>query len=84
MFKTAIENNRPGFTMTFENGWTISVQWHQGSYCEGRYSKDNTSATAEIAIWDHAGDWFNFGEDGVKGYCTAEEVLEWMNKTASM
>lgn len=86
MFKTSIENKRPGFAMTFKNGWTISVQWHEGAYCEGRHKPDadKSSINAEIAIWNQAGDWFDFGNDQVKGYCTAEEVLEWMNKTASM
>jgi hypothetical protein len=84
MFKTSTENARPGFAMTFNNGWTISVQWHEGAYCEGKYSADKTSANAEIAIWNQSGNWFDFGDNQVKGYCTAEEVLEWMNKTANM
>ena len=82
MFKTAQTNNRPGFSMTFANGWTISVQWHQGAYCDGRHSENAESANAEIAIWDYNGDWCNFGNDQVKGYCTPDEVLNWMEFTA--
>lgn len=86
---------RPGFAMTFENGWTISVQWHTGAYCdrktldsafddfndrpEGRGSSAE-STTAEIAIWDSNGKWYDFGEDTVLGYLKTDEVFEWMNK----
>ena len=86
---------RPGFTMRFENGWTISVQWHTGAYCDRRSlgrtfddfndrpeGKDKVahSTTAEIAIWDIDGNWYDFENDQVLGYLTSEEVLEWMNK----
>jgi hypothetical protein len=82
MFKADIKHSRPGFQMIFANGWTISVQWHHGSYSEGRYNENGQSINAEIAIWDNDGEWYNFGSDTVKGYCTPDEVLEWMNFTA--
>jgi hypothetical protein len=77
--------------MTFENGWTVSVQWHNLAYCErkGQFSSDDqwssedhnpaTSKDAEIAAWDKNGIWYEFEHDTVKGYCTAEEVLDFMN-----
>lgn len=86
---------RPGFSMTFENRWTISVQWHGSAYCDRRsleHAIDDfndrpegrgqaaESTTAEIAIWDKEGNWYNFGSDEVLGYLKTEEVLEWMNK----
>jgi hypothetical protein len=86
---------RPGFSMRFENGWTISVQWHTGAYCERRkfgHQIDDfndrpegrgqaaESTNAEIAIWDSQGNWYDFENDQVLGYLTSEEVLEWMNK----
>jgi hypothetical protein len=62
MFKT---NQNKGFTMTFKNGITISVQFGAGNYCERRSMtapiqgemKMNMveSKTAEIAIWDKEG-----------------------------
>lgn len=67
-----------GFTMTFENGWTVSVQWGPGSYCDhcghcgpyGDYDAPKRadiwqSATAEIAAWNSAGRWYNFTEGTV-------------------
>jgi len=91
MFRTS---DRPGFQMTFKNGWTISVQWHTGAYCERRNLNMKTkpwddrsaaaSKDAEVAIWNSQGDWYDFGGAQVKGYCSVDEVLEWMNKAASM
>lgn len=82
MFQTDKTNPRPGFHMTFKNGCTISVQWHYGSYADGRTNSNCESATAEIAIFDKDNNWYNFGDDHVKGYCTPDEVLEWMYFTA--
>ena len=61
-----------GFQITFANGWTISVQWGPGNYCE-RQSVGNYDApwhddlweseTAEVAAWvgeRQGGDWYDF------------------------
>lgn len=83
----------PGFQMTFENGWTISVQWHKGAYCERKgesypwSSKDPNPATskdAEIAAWDKDGNWYQFEHDQVLGWQTTDEVSEFMNKIKSL
>ena len=80
-----------GFQMTFENGWTISVQFGYGNYCDNNRHPDgfdfgknlNTvqSSDAEIAIWNSEGTWYNFGSDTVKGYCSADEVATWIEFT---
>ena len=85
MFKSTL---RKGYQITFENGWTISVQWGYGNYCDNRSisqdgwnnTKDLESKTAEIAMWDKDDKWFGFGTDEVKGYCSANEVAEWIDK----
>ena len=82
-----------GFHMTFKNGWTISVQWGPGNYCD-RYDTDDfmapVSATswesrdAEIAAWGPDGamcEWPN--GDTVVGRLTPDEVLAIMNDVAS-
>ena len=80
-----------GFQMTFENGWTISVQFGYGNYCDNYRHPDGfdfgknkdivQSYDAEIAIWNN-GTWYTF-EDGdtVKGYCSADEVATWVEFT---
>lgn len=79
-----------GFQLTFDNGLTISVQFGTHNYCSRRSlsleTPDNEmtmriieSGTAEIAIWDKQSDeWFDFGHDQVKGWCTPDEVVDWM------
>lgn len=79
---------RPGFSMTFENGWTISVQFHAFAYCERKQIPANweedknpaESPDAEIAIWDAEGNWYDFGSDEVLGYQTPDEVADWIAK----
>ncbi len=72
-----------GFHVTFENGWTISVQFGAGNYCSNRHgeAKDNngtTSTDAEIAAWPASGEMIEIEEDTVKGHCSPAEVLKWM------
>lgn len=83
-----------GFSLTFENGLTISVQFSTNNYCERRsfnasYKSEMTdgqdiieSENAEIAIWDENNNWFDFGSDQVKGWCDANEVAEWITKVS--
>jgi len=86
--------NNKGFQMTFENGWTISVQFGYGNYCDNGHHPDGfyfskaqdvvESSDAEIAIWDDKGKYYNFGSDTAKGYCSADEVATWIHFTANL
>ena len=77
-----------GFQMEFKNGITISIQFSTKNYCErksmtapiqGEMKIERVeSNTAEIAIWDKEGKWFDFGHDQVKGYCDTDEVATWI------
>lgn len=83
-----------GFHITFDNGWTASVQWGTGNYCSNRnlnihYTTEldkevgaTGSEDAEIAAWDKSGNWYNFGADEVKGYVTPNKVLMFLNMVA--
>ena len=82
-----------GFHMTFDNGLTISVQWGTSNYCERKkpvYLTDELrnatidSKDAEIAIWENQGEkrFLNFGSDEVKGYCSPNEVAEWIHRVS--
>jgi hypothetical protein len=82
--------NNQGFTMQFENGWTVSVQWGTGNYCANRTKQINgewwqpapASNTAEIAAWDADGNDFEFDHDAVAGWCTPEEVAAFLAMVA--
>ncbi len=81
-----------GFHITFENGYTVSVQWGAGNYCEN-YDKntfteeeqfktgEEISFTAEIAVWASDKKMIKMPgwDDTVKGWCSPKEVLKLMN-----
>jgi hypothetical protein len=83
-----------GFSMTFENGWTVSVQWGPGNYCENRdmnamahYQRDGRyecldSKDAEIAAWDKDGNWYRMDGDSVKGWVRPDGVANFIAKIA--
>lgn len=89
-----ISDNK-GFHITFENGWTVSVQWGAGNYSDnydlGILSRSHKygnrvppSPTAEIAAWSSQLEWYKFEHDEVEGYQTPAQVLEFMNKIAAL
>lgn len=66
-----------GFHLKFSNGWTVSVQFGPGNYCDNyhldfdEYSTSGPlhktvppSATAEVAAWDKDGNWHKFAGSG--------------------
>ena len=95
MFKIT---DHKGFQMGMKNGWTVSVQFGVGNYCSRRWETDFLaprkddmweSKTAEIAASKTDSgkvgrEWYPFGEDeDVKGYCSPEEVIEFLSLVAS-
>ena len=83
-----------GFQMTFENGCTISVQFGYYNYCDNHNHPDGydfsnrrtmvESSTAEIAILLPNGEFYDFGNDSVKGYCSANEVANYIKLAMEM
>lgn len=83
---------RKGFRMTFENGWTVSVQFGPGNYCEHHFAHwgepDRRSGweskTAEIAAWDENATWYKFPSgDTVDGWKTPDEVAAFIGMVAA-
>lgn len=79
MFRLMKTDFNTGFQMTFENGWTVSVQWGPSNYIADRQC-GNDSVNAEIAAWDKDGAWYRSYDqnDNVKGWFKADEVAEFM------
>lgn len=80
MFKA----NPNGFHVTFDNGYTVSVQWGFATYSDNHGHRDYSSAskdsrTAEVAVKDSRGKW----EDDIRGYLSPSDVLALMNEVAS-
>ena len=81
-----ISTENKGFTMNFENGLTISVQWGTMNYCEkknlGAKYKDEMkepiweSKTAEIAVFNDEGIIPVGDSDEIIGWCSADEVAK--------
>ena len=72
-----------GFSMKFANGWTVSVQFGEYSYCNNRdllHSERNKNKciNAEIAAWDANDEWYSFETDQVKGWCDADEAADFI------
>jgi hypothetical protein len=87
-----------GFQMTFANGWTVSVQFGPGNYCDNRnllsrvgesFTRMNRDAgeqgcsNAEIAAWNKAGVWYKFEHDTVEGYVAADKVAAFIQMIAN-
>jgi len=87
MFKIT---ERKGFHITFANGYTVSVQFGYGNYCDNRnkgaYGGDvDPSTTAEVAAWDENNNWYKLGDfDDAVGHQTPAEVLAIMNRVAAL
>lgn len=82
-----------GFKITFSKGLSISVQWGGGNYCQRRNTLSSLhdelktpfirSNSAEIAIWDSEGKWYNFnGNQPIVGWCQPEEVAYYIMFTS--
>ncbi len=79
-----------GFSMTFENGLTISVQFGVKNYCSrrcfntpidsDRKSLRVSSPNAEIAIIGEGDDLLVFDGDTVAGWVPTDEVADWIHK----
>lgn len=71
-----------GFQITFDNGYTVSVQFAKHTYSDGGVT------TAEVAAWSSkpGQPWVKIGEfeDDVRGHCSPSEVLEIMNRVANI
>jgi Flp pilus assembly protein TadG len=71
-----------GFQITFDNGYTVSVQFGPGNYSSNRVetyttsmNKPQSAELAETALLDPDGNFVKYKGDDVQGYRTAEQVL---------
>lgn len=83
---------KKGFHITFANGWTVSVQFGPGNYCQnydreiGREDEESAregSESAEVATWGPDGAMLNLGDDTVRGWQSPAAVLVLLNAAAS-
>ena len=99
MFEIMKDQINHGFQMTFENGYTVSVRWGWGNYCDsqsGPSSNANASPTCdncETAVFKPDGSFITKNEyrkmgiithDIVFPYQSAEDVLKLMNSVSKL
>jgi hypothetical protein len=73
-----------GLHATFDNGWTMSVQWREGNHSDVN--------TVEVAAWDEDDTvWWDFirhkpvrPRSSVLGHVTSDELGGYMNDIASI
>ena len=83
-----VATRNKGFAMTFNNNYTISVQWGTENYCEKKHTtihptdpmehKRWDSLSAEIAVFDDE-EMINISSDGVDaviGWLGTEDVAK--------
>lgn len=80
-----------GFMISFENGYTVSVQWSNANYCENRFKRKEDirddmgyvhSNTAEIAVWktdDPNQDFIDANIFAPKEYSSPDTVLGYLS-----
>ena len=81
MSQKFVATRNKGYAMTFDNGFTISVQWGTENYCEKKHTtihptdpmehKRWDSLSAEIAVFDNE-EMINISSDGV------DAVIGWL------
>ena len=88
--KFKAENNEwhHGFQMTFENQFTISVQFSKHNY------SDQGKTTAEVAAWNSNSDWFYFDDNkwniienkdtDVMSHQTTDDVARMINELVKL
>lgn len=83
-------NDNKGFSVTFDNGYTVSVQFGPGNYGSNyqlgfdNYGKPMTADTAETALIDPNGNFVPYKDDDVQGYQSTADVLALMNYAESL
>jgi len=77
-FKIKSDQYSNGFSMKFENGYTISVQFAEMNYSNGK-------TNAEVAAWGEDGDWVHLSDgDDVIGWQSTNDVAKWMDKVSKL
>ena len=73
-------DNPKGFSIKFENGYTLSIQFGVGNYCSNRWKDWEeptlSSKTAETAIIEPSGEFHEYKGDDVQGWQSPDEVAE--------
>lgn len=80
-----------GFQITFDNGYTVSVQFGPGNYGSNynldfmaNMNKPQSATLVETALIAPNGDFVAYEGEDVQGYVNADGVLELLNYAKSL
>jgi hypothetical protein len=84
-------NDNKGFSITLDNGYTVSVQFGPGNYSSNynlsmldNIGKPMTAGLAETALLDPNGNFVSYKDDDVQGYQTPQDVLALLNYASQL
>ena len=84
-------NDNKGFQITFDNGYTVSVQFGPGNYSSNynlsmleNINKPMTAGLAETALIAPDGSFVAYKDDDVQGYQSVSDVLELINYAGTL
>jgi hypothetical protein len=84
-------NDNKGFSITLDNGYTVSVQFGPGNYGSNynlsmldNMGKPMTALSAETALLDPDGNFVQYMDDDVQGHRTVADVLELLNYASKL
>jgi hypothetical protein len=84
-------NDNKGFSITFDNGYTVSVQFGPGNYSSNynlsmldNMGKPMTATLAETALIAPNGDFVSYKDDDVQGYQSVADVLALLNYASKL
>ncbi len=79
-------NDNKGFQITFDNGYTVSVQFGPGNYGSNyradflsEMGKPQQATTVETALIGPNREFVSYKDDDVQGYQNVNDVLELIN-----
>ena len=83
-----VEHSAHGVHVVYDSGWTVSIQWGAGNYCDNHRASFNApvspSSTAEVACWHNNGKMVQFDDgDTVQGWQSWEQVQRLLEAASS-
>lgn len=77
---------KAGLQMTFNNGFSISIQFGAGNYCENRNCSKDNSKNVEVAIFDKNDNFYRLESmtDDVVGYVSMDGLADYIQQVKNL
>lgn len=80
------DNTFAGVVMTFANGYSISIQFGCGNYCENKFESKPQSKDVEIAVFNKDDQFVRLTNmnDDVVGYVNMDELADYIQQVKNL